>query len=145
MSRKKQKLSKQFLAKVEQCAYERISYTDTAIRLGISRRWLFELRKRQSFQQAWQSGRDRAARDYFGEESAAELDRLEREAKALHVDSDTIKPKEGYVIKVTREELPGGGYREVITQKPKPLPTFEELKKDAIKRRKGKRKGLYDF
>lgn len=144
MANRKKELTQQFLLKVEVCGYNNFSCTKTAEVLKISRRWLYELRKRQEYSQAWQAGRTRAAQDFFTTAGAAELDRLENEAKALHIDNE-VEILPGYEVNITREELPGGGYREIITQTPKALPSFEELKKQAIKRRTGDRRGLYDF
>ena len=150
MGRKAKKFSKKEIRLIISAGRRNQNFTETANFIGISRNTLYAWRKSPEYQHYWQIGRKRAERAFWksaGQDPDAtmdDFDRMKQELDEIELNFE-IKPRAGYVITVTHEELPDGSIKQTVTQEPEPLPTFEELKKQAIKRRKGKRKGLYDF
>ena len=150
MGRKVKKFSKKEICLIIGAGRRNLNCTQAAAFIGISRNTLYTWRKLSDYQRLWQIGRKRAEKAFLksagfdADKTMDEFDRMKKELDEIEPDFE-IKPRAGYVITVTHEELPDGSVKQIVTQEPEPLPSFEELKKQAIKRRKGDRKGLYDF
>ena len=150
MGRLKKKFSKKESRLIISAGRRNLNFTETANFIGISRNTLYTWRKSPEYQRLWQIGRKRAERAFIksagfdADKTIIDFERMKQELDEIRLDFE-IEEKEGYVITVVYEELEDGSIRQVVTQEPEPPPSFEELKKQSIKRRKGDRKGLYDF
>ena len=150
MGRKSKKFTKREGRLIIAAARRNLNFSESAEFIGISRNTLYTWRKSPEYQRLFQIGRKRAERAFIksagfdADKTINDFERMKFELDEIKLDFE-IEEKEGYITTVTYEDLPDGSVKQIVTQEPEPLPSFDELKKQAIKRRKGDRRGLYDF